>query len=187
MSKPCVVAVSGVSGTGKTTLISNFEKVFPGCRVVTYTTRPKRQHEHDSDYHFCTKDALLALPDALWIKENYGHFYAVTRAAFLEQIRACDIALLPTITSHHDTLRVHLTDMHHIGIHLLSPTRSELENRMSNRGDAPAMIAERLREIERIDNKAKNNPLLHCLHPSSEGLILQTVLAILAKETDVRA
>lgn len=187
MSKPCIVAVSGVSGTGKTTLISNFEKVFPGCRVVTYTTRPKREHEHPADYHFCTKDALLTLPDALWIKENYGHFYAVTRTAFLEPIAACGIALLPTITSHHETLRAYLTHVHHIGIHLLSPTRSELENRMIQRGDAPAMIAERLREIERIDSKARSNPLIHCLHPSSEDLILQTVLAILAKETDVRA
>lgn len=117
----CVMAVSGVSGTGKTTLISNLEKVFPGCRVTTYTTRRMRPTESPFEYNFCTVEEMESLPDTLWVKENYGNFYAVTRSSFLAPIKACGIALLPTITPHHETLRAQLTDVRHVGIHLLSP------------------------------------------------------------------
>lgn len=173
----CIVAVSGVSGTGKTTLITHIEETFVGCRVVTYTTRPMRPSEAISDYHFCTPREIKSLSDTLWIKENYGYLYAVTRSSFLIPLKSCGIALLPTITSHHEALRQHFPDIRHVGIHLLSPGREELCARMQKRGDNKSHIERRLEQIEKIDRKALGNPLLYCLQPDSPDLILKSTLA----------
>ncbi len=177
--KQIIVGVSGVSGTGKTTLIRNLEEHFPNSRVITYTTRLPRPGESSQDYHFCTREEISQLPDTLWVKENYGNLYAVTRSSFFHTLRTSPVAILPTITSHHPTLMNTLTEVTYIGIHLVSSSSEELAKRISLRGDVATNIEQRLSDIARIDAKARTFDYVHSLPPASPPLLLGAVLAIL--------
>lgn len=56
-----IVILAGESASGKTTLAKKFEQnnPFNFSRVITYTTRPKRESEIDGvDYHFITDDTF---------------------------------------------------------------------------------------------------------------------------------
>jgi guanylate kinase len=176
---PRLVAVSGVSGTGKTTLIENLVGKFPDCRIITYTTRPKRTNESLDDYHFCHLRMLQELPDKLWVHENYGHHYAVTRSSIETLLNQHGIALLPTTTSHHSELRTIFTKVRYVGIHLLAPARQELYDRMQKRGDETSSIEHRLMEIERIDQKAIDDVGLYKIKPNQPAKVLEEVLSLL--------
>lgn len=52
-----IIVLVGESASGKTTLANMLEKEYGYERVVTYTTRPKREGERDGiDYHFITPE-----------------------------------------------------------------------------------------------------------------------------------
>jgi guanylate kinase len=175
-----VVGVSGVSGTGKTTLITELESRYSGSRVITYTTRTQRVSEPDDAYHFVTLSDIQALTDVLWIKENYGNHYAVTMSSFCEAAaRSGGIAIIPTITSHHRTLRGAFGTDNYLGIHLLSPAKDELCTRMQQRGEEDARIVERLAEIEKIDGRAIGDSSLCLVTPKTADAALVEVISLI--------
>jgi len=55
-----VLIIVGASGSGKSTLAKTIEKQLPDfSRIVTYTTRPKRENEIDGiDYHFVSNETF---------------------------------------------------------------------------------------------------------------------------------
>lgn len=58
-----VVILVGASASGKSTLAKEFEKQNPNfSRIVTYTTRPKREGEVDTvDYHFISDEVFESM------------------------------------------------------------------------------------------------------------------------------
>ena len=56
-----IIAIIGPSGSGKDTIMKKvIEKTNKVKRIVSYTTRPKREHEIDGeDYHFITQEQFL--------------------------------------------------------------------------------------------------------------------------------
>lgn len=58
-----VVILVGASASGKSTLAKEFEKQNPNfSRIVTYTTRPKREGEIDTvDYHFVSDEVFESM------------------------------------------------------------------------------------------------------------------------------
>ncbi len=178
---PCLVAISGVSATGKTTLITALTAHSSGVRVITHTTRPRRHNEPDTAYHFCSPAELRQLPDVLWINHHYGNDYAVTKTAVMEAVTQIGLGLLPTVTTNHQRLRSLLPEIHHIGIHLLAAPREELTKRMLAREESPETIDQRLKEIERIDQKALADPSLKCIPPSEAYTVFIKASSIIEK------
>lgn len=75
-----MIVLVGKSGSGKTTIEkelckSGYEK------IVTYTTRPKRDGEINSiDYHFITEEQFISLKNEKYFaatSEHDGYYYAV--------------------------------------------------------------------------------------------------------------
>ncbi len=54
MKKTKILCIIGASGSGKTTIEKMLSEISPNTfgRVVSYTTRPMREGEHDGDEHF---------------------------------------------------------------------------------------------------------------------------------------
>lgn len=77
-----VIALVGPSGSGKDTLLRECVKVLPLKRIITCTTRPKRENEKDGiDYHFLsgkafiTKIANFEMLEVSSFKTNEGYWY----------------------------------------------------------------------------------------------------------------
>ena len=63
-SKPLIVVISGLSGSGKDTVINRLKEISTTgfYFVVTCNTRPKREGEIDGkDYHFITREKFLKM------------------------------------------------------------------------------------------------------------------------------
>jgi len=176
---PHLISISGVSGSGKTTLINQLEVTFGGGRIITHTSRPCRPTESGHDYHFCTTEQIHALTDALWVKENYGNWYAVTASAVYQPLRRIGIGFLPTITSHHNTLHRRLPDVICTHIHLLAPSVEELRGRLQKRGSDTATVKTRLREINRIDSKALADRHIKTVTPNTAEVTFVEVMGII--------
>ncbi len=67
-----MIVIIGESGSGKTTLANDFVERNPQFhRVVTYTSRPKREGEIDGvDYHFCSDDEFDELCESGFFVEH---------------------------------------------------------------------------------------------------------------------
>jgi guanylate kinase len=182
LNKPSLVAISGVSGTGKTTLIRQIESHLGNVRVITHTSRPPRTGESASDYKFCTLEEINSLQDTLWVKENYGNKYAVTGSSITKIIGRSGIAFLPTISTHHGELRDFCKSVAYgyIGIHLAAPAPEDLRQRMLDRGDFEPQISDRLKKISAIEASVKIDTSLHIISPGTMDEVFQTVMAIIA-------
>lgn len=79
------IVIVGESGSGKSTLAESLTRMCPQLeRVVTYTTRPKRDGEQEGiDYHFLEADEFKSLALSGFFLENSsyrGWDYGVSRA-----------------------------------------------------------------------------------------------------------
>ena len=74
-----IIVLVGASGTGKTLLANLFAKKYSFTKVVTHTTRPKRNSEVDGiDYYFCTKEEFERMVNSKKTLEyvtNYDNYY----------------------------------------------------------------------------------------------------------------
>lgn len=54
-----LIVICGWSGSGKTTIANFLQKKYGYHRIITYTTRSKREYEENGkDYHFISRDAF---------------------------------------------------------------------------------------------------------------------------------
>jgi guanylate kinase len=83
--RPLLVVISGPSGVGKDAIIRRMRaRGFPGCFVVTATTRPQRPGEVDGvDYCFVTEEAfqqMIAKEELLEHAIVYGQYKGIPKA-----------------------------------------------------------------------------------------------------------
>lgn len=78
-NEPSVIAMVGPSGSGKTAIVNELLKRDEFQRVVTCTTRAKREGESDNAYHFMTKEEFMKEKEAgkffetsVYAEEFYG-------------------------------------------------------------------------------------------------------------------
>lgn len=86
------VLVGGPSGMGKTTLISDLITRYPEYfeRPISYTTRPKRTTEDNSEYEFVSIEQFNELSNEnkfVTVDNVYGHFYAMTTESINQILR----------------------------------------------------------------------------------------------------
>lgn len=146
--KGALIVVSGPSGSGKNSVISEVMKVTQGLRYsISATTRPKRPGERDGvDYYFVSRDRfedMIAQGDLLEHAEVYGNLYGTPRKPIEEILAAGEDVILDVDIAGARQIRERCSDA--VLVFLLPPSIQELERRIRSRGaDDEATIQRRL-------------------------------------------
>ena len=139
------MVVSGPSGVGKTTVVTELLKVPGITRSVSATTRPARGQElHGRDYYFMTMEQFeegVRRNEFLEHATINGKRYGTPRKAVDEQVAAGRVVLLAIDVQGAAALRA--MKMAFVGVFLLPPSMEELERRILGRGDTPPEEARR--------------------------------------------
>ena len=73
-----MIVLVGESASGKSSIQNELVKTYGYKKVITYTTRPKRDYETaGDDYHFISKEEFLQLKEADYFIETvcYNDWY----------------------------------------------------------------------------------------------------------------
>jgi len=144
--------VTGASGTGKTTLVTEALTRIPGVRFsVSGTTRPPRDGEqHGEDYEFLdrpTFDSKVAAGEFLEWAEVYGNCYGTFKAPVEEALARGESILLDIDTQGAAQVRATMPEA--VTIFVLPPDLDVLRSRLETRAsDAPDVIEKRMREAQ---------------------------------------
>jgi len=147
-SQGLAIVLSGPSGVGKDTLLSHFLDRCPSCiRLVTVTTRPKRETEIDGeDYVFVSQSEFDGMRDQGKLLESadvYGYSYGSPRE-FVERKRRehWDVVLKVDVQGGM-SVKAAMPDA--IMVFLAAPSYEELERRLRNRRtETPEQLERRL-------------------------------------------
>jgi guanylate kinase len=143
--------ISAPSGAGKSSLVKALlETAGDGLALsVSHTTRSTRPGEVDgSDYHFTDIERFTAMVEAGEFLEHaqvFDNFYGTSRTAVEQQLAAGQDVILEIDWQGARAVRERMPET--VSIFILPPSRSELEARLTARGqDDAAVIARRMRD-----------------------------------------
>ena len=140
--------VAAPSGAGKTSRVRELVATDPQLVVsVSHTTRPPRPGETDGqDYHFVDPQrfrALIADNGFLEHAEVFGNLYGTARETVRVELEAGRDVILEIDWQGARQVRAAMTEA--IGIFILPPSKTELERRLTGRGqDSAEVIAGRM-------------------------------------------
>jgi guanylate kinase len=184
-----LVAISGPSGAGKTTLV---RRVFQECprlvHSVSATTRPPRPGEVDGqDYHFLTREEFERKRQAgefLECFEVYGHdfWYGTLESAVTPSLAAGKWVVLEIDVQ--GTMAVLKRYPHTITIFVRPRSMEQLERQLRNRGTESNEAIERRLEVarrelafaDRYQHQVLNDDIDRAVREICDILIQQGVL-----------
>lgn len=149
---PLLVVLSGPSGAGKDSILRRLKELRPSLyRVVTATTRPRRQDERDGiDYHFLSPErfeGMIAEGEFLEHARVYNHWYGVPKAQVRDALNKGQDVALRTDVQGAATIRK--VAPQGVFILIAPPSQEELEKRLRERKtESAADLALRLRIAE---------------------------------------
>jgi guanylate kinase len=149
---PFIIVVSGPSGVGKSTVVSNLLEHSRDVKLsISLTTRsPRPGEEGGGEYYFVTSEEFLSrrkAGDLLEWAEVHGYLYG-TPEAFIDEQLANGIKVLLEIDVQ-GSMQVKTKRPDAVLIFLLPPSFEELERRLRNRGtDDVETISRRLRNAK---------------------------------------
>jgi len=140
--------VSAPSGAGKTTVVRRMVEATPGVGVSrSYTSRPIRVGEREGvDYNFVSTDRFVALREAgrfLEWAEVFGDFYGTAAADTETRLAAGEDLVL--VIDVQGARKVRAAGVENVGVFLMPPSFSHLEQRLRGRSrDPEAAVLRRL-------------------------------------------
>lgn len=139
-----IIAIVGLSGTGKDTVAKHIKKRYGIDMIVSYATRPMRDYETNGKEHwFITKEEMQKLKEteeliAYTINEETGIEYCATKS----QVENKNIVYIIDPKGIY-WLRENAPDVELLSIYLSVPME-ELKERLKNRGDNEETFNRRL-------------------------------------------
>lgn len=160
MNKGKLIVVSGPSGVGKDTVVSNYLKIHPEDELsVSMTSRPMRPNEVDGvNYYFKTREGFeeaIENGDLLEYAEYNGNYYGTPKSEIENRLNnGINVILVIEVVGAKNVKEMMGDEC--LLIFVLPPSMEELKNRLVNRGtDSSESIENRLdiarREIEVSD------------------------------------
>lgn len=143
-----LLVVSAPSGAGKTSICREMLRMFPELRFsVSCTTRPPRPGEVDGrDYHFITPAAFrerIAQGEFVEWVENYGQLYGTSKKTLDASLnQGCDL-LLDIEPRGARAIRDAYPEA--VCTFILPPSLTELQARLTKRGESAEVVERRLR------------------------------------------
>lgn len=141
-----LLVVAAPSGAGKTSLVRALVESDPLVAVsLSHTTRPPRPVETEGqDYHFVTPERFEQLvQDGAFLEHAwvFGNRYGTTRAAVDEKLREGLDVILEIDWQGARQARQQFVEA--VTIFILPPSRADLRNRLSARGQDSAGVVDR--------------------------------------------
>ena len=142
---PKVFILSWPSGVGKTSIWEKFKQKYPNSnieKVITTTTRPKREYEIDGkDYYFVTVDdfaKLIKEHKLIEYAEVHNNFYGSTYAELERILNSGKNPLYIVDPQGVKFLKEKLWKDYEVKtIFILPPSEEELKKRLLKRGEDP--------------------------------------------------
>lgn len=190
MKRGTLFIISGPSGVGKTTLVDALlrDPLFSTKlhKVVTYTTRPKRDHEVDGvDYNFISKNEFkekikehFFLEFSTW----YDYYYGTPAYIVKSLEKGTSHIMVVDRMGARELSRLYSKT---ITLWLQAPSIEVLRNRLQIRGtEDEATIISRLDKAicEQQEEESQNLYKYHIIHDDFDKT-LQSVKMIIEKET----
>ncbi len=177
-----VVSITGASGVGKTTLQEALINL-GYTRVVSNTTRERRNSDVSGEYRYCNEAELRNLPGQLWLAKVHGKLYTTLRDDLLASAGSGLGAVIVHSIEYLSRLKNFCRDsvLSHTAIHLLSPGEDILRNRMLQRGDSRENVEVRIRDCLDWDTRAQQVEAVHFITPSNPAVVLERTMEILQR------
>jgi len=179
-------AISGPSGTGKTTLCRGLQKKLPEVSFsVSCTTRKKRFNEIDGqDYHFISIEEFtedISNNKFIEYETVHGDYYGTLKKTVEDSILNKKLLLLEVDVKGAKTIKCLYPD-NLVTIFILPPSLDNLQNRLINRGtDSDIRIKKRLTRLE-LELKEKDWFDYHIINNEIENATREFI-TIIEKQT----
>ncbi len=179
-------AISGPSGTGKTTLCRGLQKKLHGVSFsVSCTTRKKRFNEIDGqDYHFISIEEFtedISNNKFIEYETVHGDYYGTLKKTVEDSILNKKLLLLEVDVKGAKTIKCLYPD-NLVTIFILPPSLDNLQNRLINRGtDSDTRIKKRLNRLE-LELKEKDWFDYHIINNEIENATREFI-TIIEKQT----
>ena len=179
-------AISGPSGTGKTTLCRGLQKKIPEVSFsVSCTTRKKRFNEIDGqDYHFISIEEFtedISNNKFIEYETVHGDYYGTLKKTVEDSILNKKLLLLEVDVKGAKTIKCLYPD-NLVTIFILPPSLDNLQNRLINRGtDSDTRIKKRLTRLE-LELKEKDWFDYHIINNEIENATREFI-TIIEKQT----
>ena len=135
-AKPLLIVLSGLSGVGKDTVLTDLKKSgLPAFFSISATTRLRRAGEKEGvDYYFVSKakfQAMIAKDELMEHATVYGNFYGIPKAPVRKALKAGQDVIVKIDVQGAATIKKNVPGA--VFIFMVTSTLDELEHRLLKR------------------------------------------------------